>query len=173
MKKIIFKINSAVLLSMLFLGASPAHAKTLQVGDHFPDLEHAQLEGKLPENLHGKVILVDFWASWCAPCKASFPVMEDLQKKYADRGFAVLAISVDEKSKAMTGFLKDHPVSFFTVRDAGHKLVSTVDVPTMPTSFLIDGDGKVFAIHVGFHGAETKALYEKEIETMLKSSSAK
>ena len=84
-------------------------AAPLKEGDPFPDLKKAKLEGALP-NLSGKVVLVDFWASWCGPCKQSFPAKEKIQREYADRGFVVVAISVDEAKENMEAFLKDHEV---------------------------------------------------------------
>src|SRR6266480_7863271 len=87
-------------------------------GDNLPDLASFQLEGKLPEKLPAQIILLDFWASWCGPCKASFPAMEDLTKKYADKGLTIIAVSVDEKPENMQRFLKSEKVSFTVVRDA-------------------------------------------------------
>jgi len=163
-KKFLFTILSA---SLLLTGAQFASA-ALKVGDAFPDLFAQKLEGKLPESLKGKVLFVDFWASWCAPCAQSFPAMEELQKTYAKRGLVIIAISVDEKDAAMQAFLKKHPASFAVVRDAAHKLVSAVDVSAMPTSFIVDADGKVRFLHNGFHGDETKKQYITEIESLLK-----
>lgn len=156
------------MLALLAL-AFTASAAVLKPGDAFPDLAQFQLEGTVPD-LKGKVVLVDFWASWCPPCKASFPVLEELQKKYGPQGFVVLAISVDEKKADMDGFLKSRkpPVSFATVRDAQQKLVAAVSVETMPTSFMLGADGKVRSVHSGFHGDKTRKQYASEIEELLK-----
>jgi thiol-disulfide isomerase/thioredoxin len=140
----------------------------LKVGDSLPDLSQAKLEGKLPDNLKGKVVLLDFWASWCEPCKASFPVMEELQKAYGDRGFVILAVNVDEDRGEMEAFLKKHSSSFAVVRDAAQKLVAQAGVATMPSSFLVDVEGKIRFVHTGFHGADTKKKYQQEIESLLK-----
>jgi thiol-disulfide isomerase/thioredoxin len=140
----------------------------LKEGDALPDLATFKLEGKLPEDMKGKVILLDFWASWCEPCKKSFPAMEELKKKYGDKGFIVLAVSVDEKKENMEKFLKSMNVSFTTLRDAEQKLVAAADVPTMPTSFLIDRTGKICHVHSGFKGEETTKQYAQEIEQLLK-----
>jgi thiol-disulfide isomerase/thioredoxin len=134
----------------------------------FPDLRAFELEGKLPEKLKGQVVLVDFWASWCAPCKKSFPAMEDLNKQYAGQGLVIVAVSVDEKQEDMQRFLERMPVSFVTVRDANHKLVAAVDVQTMPTSFLLGRDGTVRYTHSGFYGDQTIKQYHDEIEQLLK-----
>src|SRR3954462_13062955 len=84
----------AALLTMLLPIACFAEFKR---GDNLPDLASFQLEGKLPDELQGRVILLDFWASWGGPCKSSFPGMEELNKKYAGQGLTIVAVSVDEK----------------------------------------------------------------------------
>ena len=157
----------SILAAALFAGTfGTAHA-ALKVGDTLPDLTSFKLEGKLPDGLKGKIVIVDFWASWCGPCAKSFPVLDELQKKYADR-LVVLGVSVDEKAADMETFLKKRPVSFAVVRDAEQKLVATAEPATMPTSFVLDRDGKVRFLHNGFHGDDTRKQYLSEIESLLK-----
>jgi len=153
----------------LGLGWSTAMAggKSLKVGDQLPDLKSFQLQGELPADLKGKVILLDFWASWCGPCKESFPAMEQLHKKYAGKGLVILAVNVDENAEQMKDFLKDHPATFTIVHDATKKLVGTANISSMPASFLISKDGKIAAVHKGFHGKKTTEEYEAEIEKLL------
>ncbi len=147
---------------------SPLTARAdLKVGQHFPDLAGCQLEGALRDLPKDKVVLVDFWASWCGPCARSFPTMDNLQKTYGPRGLVIIAVNVDEKKQDMDNFLKEHHVSFAVVRDAHQKLVGMTGISTMPSSFLIDKDGKVAFAHVGFHGNETKKQYEHEIQKLL------
>jgi thiol-disulfide isomerase/thioredoxin len=156
-----------VLLALLVLGTSLASAAPPKEGDTFPDLSKFGLEGTLPD-LHGKVVLVDFFASWCEPCKESFPAMEEVYQKYHAKGLVVVAVNVDKRKSDMEDFLKQHPASFTIVRDASYKLVNEVKIPTMPSSFLLDRNGKVIAFHRGFKGAETKNQYLEEIGSLLK-----
>jgi thiol-disulfide isomerase/thioredoxin len=158
------KITLAALLAGTFFTALAA----LKIGNNFPDLAGFKLEGKLPDSLKGKVVIVDFWASWCGPCKESFPVMNDLQKKYGDRGLVIIAVNEDEQRSDMQDFLKKHQAAFTVVRDSEQKLVAVAGIPTMPSSFMLDGDGKVRFAHSGFHGADTVKEYEQEIESLLK-----
>ena len=160
------KLAVATLLAGTLFTAPAA----LKVGDTAPDLASFKLEGPLPGSFKGKVVILDFWASWCGPCAESFPVMDELQKKYQDQGLVIVAVSVDEKAAKMESFLKKNPVSFIVVRDAEHKLVATVEPPTMPTSFIIDREGKVRFLHTGFHGATTRKEYVEQIEALLKAT---
>lgn len=156
-----------VLLAALAAGFARAEVK---VGDTFPPLGSAGLVtlagGEIPATA-GKVVLVDFWASWCAPCKASFPMMAKLQKDYAARGLVIVAVSVDEKPAAAVAFVKKLAPTFSTVHDRTQKLVTAVVAPTMPTSYLIARDGRVRFRHEGYHGDVTERELRKEIETLL------
>ena len=154
-------------VAILFAGTIFTANAALKVGDTLPDLSTFALDGKLPDNLKGKIVIVDFWASWCLPCAESFPALDELQKKYGDK-LVVVAVNVDEKASNMDKFLAKHNVSFCVVRDSGQKLVAVVSPETMPTSFILDGEGKVRFLHNGFHGDKTKKEYVSEIESLLK-----
>jgi thiol-disulfide isomerase/thioredoxin len=164
--------NKKICLLALYIGLGAARVAMadLKIGDAFPDLAMCKLEGTLPESTKDKVVLVDFWASWCGPCAKSFPTMDELQKTYGPRGFVIVAVNVDEKKKDMDNFLQSHHVNFTVVRDAQQKLVEKTGISTMPSSFLLDKAGKVVYAHSGFHGAETKKEYAQEIETLLKQN---
>ncbi len=159
------------LLALVLVGpfVAPARAE-VKVGDAFPSLANAGVVnlagGELPATA-GQVVLVDFWASWCAPCKASFPAMAKIHAAYASRGLVIAAVSIDEKPAAAAAFWKKMTPPFFTLHDRGQALVQQVVVPTMPTSYLLGRDGKVRFIHEGFHGDATDRDIRREIETLL------
>ena len=155
------------ILAVQFLGAFLALAAPLKEGDAFPDLNQFGLEGSVPV-MHGKVVLVDFFASWCHPCQESFPVMNELYRQYAEKGLVIIAINLDKSKADMDDFLKSHPAGFVILRDASNKLVSQVKIPTMPTSFLLDRNGTIRVVHRGFKGAETRKKYTEEIDALLK-----
>ncbi len=161
------KSEFILVFSALVLGTIAGNAGPLKEGSPFPDLTRCEMEGKLPD-LHGKVVLVDFFASWCDPCKESFPVMDELYQKYSSKGLVIVAVNLDTRKADMEEFLKKHPVNFTIVRDASNKLVGQVKIPTMPSSFLLDRQGKVYAFHRGFKGEETRKQYTTEIESLLK-----
>src|SRR5471032_785642 len=106
-------------------------------GAVFPSLAVDGLAGGPAPATAGKVVIVDFWASWCAPCRASFPVYSKLQEAYAARGLVVIGVSVDDSASAYSAFVAKHAPSFAVVHDSKHTLVGQVQVPTMPTSYLI------------------------------------
>ena len=157
----LFAVAICALASTAFAG--------VKVGDSVPDFSKFKLEGTIPD-LKGRVVLVDFWASWCVPCKKSFPVMKELLDKFEARGFTIIAISVDEDKSAMSSFIKKNPIPFLTVRDAEGKTPETFGAEKMPTSFLVGADGKIIAIHSGFDGETTRKQYMAEIEAALKAA---
>jgi thiol-disulfide isomerase/thioredoxin len=142
-------------------------------GTQFPPLASAGLTGGALPDTAGKVVLVDFWASWCAPCKASFPSYSRLQADYAARGLVIVAVSVDEDPALYAAFVAKYKPAFATLNDAGHSLVRSVEVPTMPTSYLLDRSGKVRFTHAGFHGDETVRQLTREIDTLLAEAPSK
>jgi len=145
--------------------AAAAHAG-IGVGDPFPSLGSAGLAGSLPD-VSGRVVLVDFWASWCAPCKASFPAYARLHTDFASADFAVIAISVDQDEAAYRAFLRKTTPPFAVARDTDQQLARQVDVPAMPTCFLIGRDGRVHFMHRGFQGPETETEIRREITRLL------
>jgi thiol-disulfide isomerase/thioredoxin len=156
------------LLLLLALAAlSPALRAQVAPGAMFPPLSSAGLAGGPLPATSGRVVLVDFWASWCAPCKASFPVYSQIQADYAARGLVIVAVSVDGTAAPFAAFVARMRPAFATLIDAGHALVRQVDVPTMPTSYLLDRAGRVRFVHAGFHGPQTDRELRREIETLL------
>lgn len=147
----------------------PITSTAAEVGKALPDLKGAALVGDVPST-RGKVVLVDFWASWCGPCRKSFPALEELHQRYKGRGLVVFGVSVDEDAGAMKRFLQQHSVSFPIARDQAHKLVEAVKVGTMPTSLLVDRHGVIRFVNSGFKGADTEAALRKQIEQLLSDS---
>jgi thiol-disulfide isomerase/thioredoxin len=150
-----------------------ADQQALKVGDRFPDLKQFQIEGELPESFGGKVVVLEFWASWCGRCKGSFEVMEELNTRFAKQGLVILGVNVDESRAAMGEFLKEHPVTFNIVRDKTKSLVRAINIPSMPTLIVLDKDGKVHSIHQSFHAADTRAKCIAEIGALLRVSAVK
>jgi len=166
------------LLALLWLCAGLVAAaaqtnSTVKVGEVFPDLAKYELEGQLPASLKGKVVVVDFWASWCGPCQKTFPLMEELHHRYGKRGLVILAVNEDKSRAAMEEFLKEHPVTFAVVRDAKRKLAAEIKVPALPTSYVLDGTGRVRSVQPGARTAKNSKEFIKEIEALLEQNSPK
>ncbi len=149
--------------------ASPARAD-IHVGDSFPPLASAGLVGKPLPPTSGKVVLVDFFASWCAPCKASFPAYGRLNSEFAAKGLVIVAVSVDQVAADYDAFVKGLAPVFFVALDRDQRLVREAGVPTMPTSYLVDRAGRVRYIHPGFRGAETERALRTEIAGLVSES---
>ena len=118
--------------------------------------------------LKGKVVYVDFWASWCGPCRRSFPWMNDLQRRYGDRGLTIVGVNVDKRRPEADRFLGQVPASFTIVFDAAGVTPSAWGVAGMPSSYLIDTQGKVVAVETGFVD-ERKTVMEARIQRLLDS----
>jgi len=120
----------------------------------------------------GKVVLLDFWASWCGPCRQSFPWMNDVQTRYADQGLEVLAINLDQEKQDAADFLKDVPAKFKIVYDPDGGSAEQMNVMGMPMSYLIDREGKVRHRLIGFN-TRKKAEHEEHIRTLLNEAAKK
>ena len=119
------------------------------------------------EALRGKVVYVDFWASWCVPCRLSMPTLDRLHRKLSARGFAVVGINKDATLADAQRFLARVPVGFSLAQDEQDAIAKAFDVKAMPSGYLIDRRGTVRKVHRGFT-AETAAALEKEVEELLK-----
>ncbi len=144
----------------------------IKPGDQFPSLGAAGLTGAALPEIAGKVVLVDFCASWCAPCRASFPVYTKLQSEYAAKGLVILAVSVDEHPSDYLAMVKKLHPGFVVVNDAGQKLVGSVQPDSMPTSYLLDRTGKVLSVHVGYHSGSTEKELRQELDRVLTPASS-
>jgi thiol-disulfide isomerase/thioredoxin len=155
MKLLLTALAASVLI------ASAAHA--LAPGDVPPVIDLSDLKGKKVDlaSLKGKVVLVDFWASWCGPCKEEMPVLEALNEKFATQGLVIVGVSIDSSPKKMNKFLKGTPVSFRIVHDRKLVVANRYEPETMPTSYFIGRDGKVRYVHEGFDKGDAAGIEER------------
>jgi cytochrome c biogenesis protein CcmG, thiol:disulfide interchange protein DsbE len=156
----------AVLAAAGIGGATVAFATG--IGDSAPAfvLPTAGGESVALEKLKGRVVYVDFWASWCGPCRRSFPWMNEMQQKYGPRGFTVVGVNVDKRRPDAERFLVQTPAAFTIVYDAAGATPETYAVKAMPSSYLLDAAGKVVATESGFRD-EQKAALEERIRALL------
>ena len=143
-KSLFFK----VLLATFVLGAStvswsaPATGTPLKLADY-----------------RGKVVVLDFWASWCVPCRRSFPWLNGMHRKYAGQGLVIIGVNVDREPDDAARFLQMYPAQFEIRYDSDGILAREYDVQGMPTSFVIGRDGRLSARH---HGFKVKRQHEYE-----------
>lgn len=156
--------TALALLLALALQALPAAA--LEVGQSAPELELAGPGLSRLSALKGKPVYLDFWASWCGPCQKSFPWMNAMQAKYAAQGLQVLAINLDAKRADADDFLARNPAQFALAFDARGDSARRLGVKGMPTSMLLDADGKLLWVHQGFLDADRATLEARLAEAL-------
>jgi thiol-disulfide isomerase/thioredoxin len=147
---------------MLLALGLPSVAAAAAIGEPAPDFEVAPLqEGGDPLKLSdywGKVVYLDFWASWCLPCRYSIPMLNDLHRDLADKDLVIVAVNVGEDPKDGLRFLKRYPVGYPTASDPEGELAKAYGVVIMPTSYLIDRKGILRGRHNGFRREESEKL---------------
>lgn len=131
----------------------------------------AQLPAELGK-IEGRVVWVDFWASWCAPCRRSFPWLNEMHRKYSSKGLQIIGVNVDKERELATSFLGEVPARFTILYDPSGALAEKFEVQAMPSSYLLDASGKVLARHYGFKLANTDE-YEASIRSALESAASR
>ncbi|NVD72141.1 TlpA family protein disulfide reductase [Duganella sp. BJB488] len=156
---------SIAMLMAVALGAAPAWA--LEKGAAAPQFDLQGLEGAVKlAKLQGKVVYVDFWASWCGPCRQSFPWMNEMQAKYGAKGLQIVGVNVDANSADARQFLTTTPARFAIGFDPQGATPRSYGIKGMPSSVLIGPDGKVLLEHSGFREAD-RAELESKIQNAL------
>ncbi len=150
-----------------FLAVTGLPALAVEVGQPAPDFDLPGKNGAIRLDAYkGKAVYLDFWASWCGPCKQSFPWMNDMQDRYGAKGLRVVGINVDQKAADAAAFLSETPARFDVAFDAAGKTPRAFSIKGMPTSVLIGPDGKVLMVHAGFKD-ESRAELESQIKKSL------
>jgi peroxiredoxin len=149
-----------VFFSILALTLHPS-ANGLERGHAAPNCSLTPVGNEQRYDLHqfrGKVLYVDFWASWCSPCARSFSFMNELDRESRGRGLQVLGINLDEKPDDAKNFLAKHPANFTVAVDASGRCPQDFGVKAMPSSYLIDRKGIIRHVHLGFRPGEAEKL---------------
>jgi thiol-disulfide isomerase/thioredoxin len=154
-------LSAALILSAFAGAATSSNANS-------PELRLQRLDGAAfsLDALRGNLVVLDFWASWCVPCRTSFPYLDQLQTRYSAKGVRVVGLTLEEDSDAVNAFLDQVPVAFAIARDPSGRAGETFGVVAMPTTFLLDREGRVAA---RFEGGDAKAhaKLDAAIETLL------
>jgi thiol-disulfide isomerase/thioredoxin len=158
----------AVSALLLAFGAAP-NARAVEAGQPAPSFSARALEGESTlslSNYKGKVVFLDFWASWCGPCQTAMPLIESLRNEFPADQFQVLAVNVDSDPTKAKAFLERRKVGYPSVSDPEGRLPSSYGLKTMPTSYLIDRNGVVRAVHAGFRQSDIEGL-RSEIRALI------
>ena len=152
-------------LNLLLAGTACAVAE----GDMAPEFVLPVMGGGSTKSLadsHGKVRYIDFWASWCPPCRVSVPEIVALQQELGGSRFAVIAINVDERTDDALKFLERYPMNYEVLSDPRGATAAAYALPGMPTSFVVDPEGRVTLVHVGFRRGDMKAIRAHIVELL-------
>ena len=165
-----FNKPNVILVLFLFMGCLPP---CLFAGTSYPktapdfSLPVINKETKVNlKDLKGRVVYVDFWATWCPPCLKSFPWMEKMHTRYHDDGLTIVAISVDAKQSLAEKFVQEHNPSFISAHDPEKKIAKLYKLSAMPSSYLIDRKGNIISTHLGFRTSKGNKI-EAEIKAAL------
>jgi peroxiredoxin len=147
---------SGLLLIAVIGMLTPLAVSAAEVGKPAPDFTLKSLSGenlKLSE-MTGNVVLINFWASWCGPCREETPLLNALHSKYEPLGFTVLGVNVEEDVNGAKGFLKNFPVDFPVLLDNTNKVSKQYKVIAMPTTVVVDRDGNMRYLHQGYKSGD-------------------
>ena len=150
-------------------GAAAAGDSHALIGKPAPDFSLASVNGQGKFSLASmkcKVVIVDFWATWCEPCKKSFPKLQELNVKYKASGLEIIGISEDDENHGVADFGKNFGAKFPLGWDQGKSIASKWDPKTMPTSFIVDKKGIVRFVHLGYHDGD-EAKVEQQVKSLL------
>jgi thiol-disulfide isomerase/thioredoxin len=153
--------SRALRLAGVLAAFAAAPALALEEGDVAPAWSAPALAGGAPVSLaaaRGKVVYLDFWASWCAPCRTALPAIEELRREFPAEAFTVLAVNVDREPEAARRFLARNPVGYPSATDPEGRIPASFGLETMPTSYLIDREGVIRYVHRGFQRGDVAAL---------------
>jgi len=134
----------------------------IAMAEKAPDFS-LQGEGSIIElsSFKGKVVYLDFWASWCVPCRQSFPFMNNMHEKYSEEGLKVIAINLDTERDKADRFLKIIPADFTIAYDPAGKVPELYKLSVVPSLYLINGDGEIVYKHSGFRSSQNEKLESK------------
>lgn len=159
-------VAAALFTALTFISAAvlvTTEASAIEPGEKAPTFSAQKLDGKGTLGLaqyRGKVVYLDFWASWCAPCLKAVPAIETLRSEFPASKFQILAVNVDKKTKKALKFLAKHDVGYPSVSNPKGDIPGKFDLETMPSSYLIDAKGVVRYVHKGFRDGDLDVIRE-------------
>jgi len=164
-------LNTVLLISVIIttlvfggLSAGCAPAQGTRTGNLAPDFQLASLEGQTVSlsDFRGNPVLLNFWASWCGPCKSEMPYIQRMHEEWSGKGLVILAIDIGESSATVGEFVEKYALSFMVLLDTDQEVALKYNVRSIPTTFFIDKNGKIQDIKIG--AFSSKAEIERRLE---------
>lgn len=154
--------GSVARVALLLVGLTAFSANAVAPDQTAPDFTLKSLEGTnlRLEEYRGQVVLINFWASWCGPCRQEMPVLDRLHQRYEDAGFAVLGVNVEGEEGPARELLAKVPVTFPVLIDEGQRVSELYDLQAMPSTVVVDRDGVVRYIHRGYRPGDEAGYVE-------------
>jgi peroxiredoxin len=151
---------AATLAVSSMVGASSALAPSFSLPSRSGDIVSL-------DKLRGKVVMLNFWASWCGPCRQEMPLLDQMHKRYSSLGFTMIGVNVESNTADAEKWLQQTPVSFPVLFDKENKVSKLYDVNAMPSTVFIDRKGNVRALHRGYKPGD-ESEYLNQIRALLK-----
>lgn len=163
------KYISHLVVGFVLMVTASLPLQAAAIGQSAPDFALPNISGKniRLKELRGQVVLINFWASWCGPCRQEMPLLDDMYKKYSKLGFVILGINVEQDSSKAKTYLHDVPVTFPILYDTKNSLSKLYDVNAMPTTVIVDRNGNVRYLHQGYKPGYEET-YKKEIKDLIR-----
>ncbi|TET67520.1 MAG: redoxin domain-containing protein [Dehalococcoidia bacterium] len=140
---LVITLVSVLTSGLVMAGCSPSSAQGVEVGNLAPDFQLQNLDGQTVSlgNLQGKPVLINFWATWCPPCRSEMPYIQEVYEEWVNRGLVVLALNIGESSSKVEEFMQNHNLSFIVLLDTKQDIAQRYNITGIPTTFFIDKDG--------------------------------
>ena len=163
------RIFSSILAVVTVLFASSLQASSVKLAEEAPDFTLKSLGGEnlRLEEYRGQVVLINFWASWCGPCRQEMPILDRLHQRYEDTGFAVLGVNVEGEVAPAKKIVDKTNVTFPVLIDEGQSVSQLYDLEAMPSTVVVDRDGKVRYVHRGYKPGD-EAKYVEVVKTLIR-----
>ncbi len=140
---LVITLVSVLTPGLVMIGCSPGSTQGVEAGNLAPDFQLQSLDGQTVSlgNLLGKPVLINFWATWCPPCRSEMPYIQEIYEEWTDKGLVVLAINIGESSSTVEDFMQSQNLSFTVLLDTKQDVAQRYNITGIPATFFIDKDG--------------------------------
>ncbi|MFC1952384.1 peroxiredoxin family protein [Chloroflexota bacterium] len=164
---LVITLGSVLTSGLLMVGCVPTSTQGIEVGNLTPDFQLQSTDGQTVSisSLRGKPVLINFWATWCPPCRSEMPYIQEIYEEWSGKGLVVLAINIGESSTQADGFMQSNNLTFTVLLDTTQKVAQSYNITGIPTTFFVDEDGIIKEKVVG--AFPNKAQIEAELSKIM------